>query len=121
MKFVVKRNKVILSLLVAAVFAAAGGVSAVYASLNLVEHHYALIAKNMPIFEVRQTLKGKFRESDITLARIEKEGWSLGHLVSPKEKTLYAKKYAFLGLDCFSFHIIYGKDDRVRLKIPAFE
>lgn len=121
MKRLSQRSRVILFFLTAAVFAAAVCVSAVCASLNLEEHHYALIAKNMPIFEVRRTLKGKFRESDITLARIEKEGWSLGHLVSPKEKTLYAKKYAFLGLDCFSFHIIYGKDDRVRLKIPAFE
>ena len=121
MKLVVKRNKVILSLLSAAVLAAAAVVLAVYASLSFVEHHYALIKKDMPIPEVRQTLQGKFRESDITLAQIEKAGWSLGHLLSAKEGALYAKKYAFLGLDCLSFHIIYGKDDRVRLKIPAFE
>ena len=121
MKLAVKRNKVILSLLAAAVLAAAGFVSALYASLNFVERRYALIRKDMPVSEVRQMLKGKFRESNITLAQIEKEGWALGHLVSPKEKALYTKKYAFLGLDCLSFHIIYGKDDRVRLKIPAFE
>ena len=121
MKRLSQRSRVILVFLTAAVFAAAGIVSAVYASLNFVEHHYALIAKNMPITEVRQTLKGKFRESDLPLARIEKEGWSLGHLVSSEEKTLYAKKYAFLRLDCLSFYIICGKDDRVQLKIPAFE
>ncbi len=121
MKRFSKRSKVLPVFLIAAVFAAAGGVSAVYSSLNFVEHHYALIGKNMPISEVRRALGGKFRESDLPLARIEKEGRPLGHLVSPKEKALYAKKYAFLGLDCLSFHIIYGKDDRVRLKVPAFE
>ena len=121
MKRVSKRSKVILLLLLVAVFAAAGIVTAVYASLSFVEHHYALLEKDMPISEVRRALKGKFRESGITLAQIEKGGWALNHLVSPKEKTLYAKKYAFLGLDRLSFHIIYGKDDRVRLKIPAFE
>lgn len=121
MKQLSKRSRVLLLFLTAAILAAAGFVAAVYASLNFVEHHYALIAKNMPISEVRQTLRGKFRESDITLAQIEKEGWTLGHLVSPKEKTRYAKKYAFLGLDCLGFHIIYGKNDRVQLKIPAFE
>ena len=121
MKQLSKRSRVLLLFLTAAILAAAGFVAAVYASLNFVEHHYALIAKNMPISEVRRALGGKFRESDITLARIEKEGWSPGHLVSSKEKALFAKKYAFLGLDCFSFHIICGKDDRVRLKIPAFE
>ena len=121
MKRLSQRSRVILVFLTAAVFAAAVCVSAVYASLNLVEHHYALIAKNMPISEVRRKLKGKFRESGITLAQIEKEGWALDHLVPSKEKTLYAKKYAFFGLDCLSFHIIYGKDDRVQLKIPAFE
>ena len=121
MKNLSKRSRVLLSFLVVAVLAAAGFVSAVYASLSFVESHYALLKKDMPISEVRQTLQGKFRESDITLVQIEKAGWSLGHLLSPKEKTLYAKKYAFLGLDRFSFHIVYGKDDRVQLKIPAFE
>ena len=121
MKLVVKRNKVILSLPAAAVLAAAAVVFAVYAGLSFVEHHYALIGKDMPISGVRKVLTGKFRESGITLEQIEKEGYPLDHLVSSKEKTLYAKKYAFLGLDCLSFHIIYGKDDRVRLKIPAFE
>ena len=121
MKNLSKRSRALLAFLAAAVFAAAGGVSAVYASLSFVESHYALLKKDMPSSEVRKVLKGKFRESDITLAQIEKAGWSPGHLLSPKEKTLYAKKYAFLGLDCLSFHIIYGKDDRVRLKIPAFE
>ena len=120
MKRLSKRNKVIL--LLVAVFAVAVGVSAVRASLGFAEHHFSLIAKNMPISEVRQTLKGKFRESDITLAQIEKEGWALGHLVSSKEKAgLYAKKYAFLGLEPFSIYVVCGKDDRVRLKIPAFE
>ena len=121
MNRVSKRGKVFLLLLSAAVLAAAGGVSAVCASLNFVERRYALIEKEMPISEVRRVLGGKFRESDLTLARIEKEGWALGHLVSSQEKALCAKKYAFLGLDCFSFHVIYGKDDRVQLKIPAFE
>lgn len=121
MKRFPKRSKAIPVFLIAAVLAAAGFVSAVYAGLSFVEHHYALIGKDMPISVVRQALTGKFRESDITLAQIGKDGWPLGHLVSSKEKALYAKRYAFLGLDCFSFHIIYGKDDRVRLKIPAFE
>ena len=116
-----QRSKALPVFLTAAVFAAAGGVSAVYASLSFVEHHYALIAKNMPISEVRLALRGKFRESDISLAQIEKAGWPLGHLVSLKGKALYAKKYAFRALDCLSFHIICGKDDRVLLKIPAFE
>ena len=121
MKRVSKRSKVILLLLPVAVFAVAGGVSAVYASLSFVEHHYALIKNDMPISEARQILTGKFHEADIPLAQIEKGGWPLDHLVSSKEKTLYAKKYAFLGLDCFSFHVIYGKNDRVQLKIPVFE
>ena len=121
MKRLSRRSKVILVLLTAAFLAAGGIVSAIYASLNIVEHHYALIRKDMPISEVRRALRGKFRESDITLAQLEKAGWALDHLLSPKGKALYAKQYAFLGLDCLSFHIIYGKDERVKLKIPAFE
>ena len=97
-----------------------GAFLAVNTILGKINHCYDCINDNMSIPDVRRLLNGSFYESDVPIEQIEKEGYSLDHVVSIKQG-FYAKKYAYQICKPLYFYVIFDDKDRVQLTIPAFE
>ena len=113
-------RKIIAGILVAVIIAAAAVFLAVHALLLHLNRHYDQIAMGMSLSQVRQSLAGDFRESVVSVSAIEKEGYSLKHLI-PDGESIHAKKYALRIWEWLYFYVIYDSSDKVRLTIAAFE
>ena len=115
-----KRNKLILWTLSIAGMLIIIGFFAINRVLTRLNLDYDKIHQDMSIVEVWELLNETYRESNVTIEQIEKEGYPIGHLVST-ELDLQAKKYSYRFCGLLYFYVIYDTDNRVRLTIPAFE
>ena len=111
--------RILLVLVLIAVFAAGAYLLGGQALRAQLEHHYGRIRTEIPISEVRRSLDGVFDESDVSLEQIVKEGHSLDRITSLKGKKLYAKKYAYHMWEKLYIYVIYDDKGTVVLKLPA--
>jgi len=96
--------------------------AAIRLALNDINRHYEQLAGGMPISEARRLMDGAFVESDTTLAQIEADGFPLAHLLPVEEKeSTHAKKYAYRLWKHLYIYVLYDANDRLILKIDAYE
>ena len=110
--------KVLLWLVFAVVLAAMLHTAAVGTVYAHIDYHFNQIRYGMPIAEVRSSFCRLYEESDISFEDMRKDGFPID---IPDGVKLRAKKYADRIFRSEYMYVVFDENDRVWMRIEAYE